>query len=93
MKPSLKIICIACAIFLIACAQKEKLEEVNYRLKWLYNVSAVGDLYAATRGYFHNAEASQRLLDGSWLNTGDLAPAPISIDDNEPFLSGSTSVV
>jgi len=39
-------------IFLFACGQKEKLEEVNYRLKWLYNVSTVGDLYAEARGIF-----------------------------------------
>jgi NitT/TauT family transport system substrate-binding protein len=39
-------------IFLFACGQKEKMEEVSYRLKWLYNVSAVGDLYADAYGYF-----------------------------------------
>ena len=39
-------------IFLFACGQKENLEEVNYRLKWLYNVSTVGDLYAEAQGYF-----------------------------------------
>jgi NitT/TauT family transport system substrate-binding protein len=39
-------------LFLFACGQKEKLEEVNYRLKWLYNVSTVGDLYAEAHGYF-----------------------------------------
>jgi NitT/TauT family transport system substrate-binding protein len=39
-------------IFLFACGQKEKLEEVNYRLKWLYNVSTVGDLYAEAHGIF-----------------------------------------
>ena len=38
--------------FIFACGQKEKIEEVNYRLKWLYNVSAVGDLYADAQGYF-----------------------------------------
>ena len=27
---------------------------------------------SATRGYFHNPEADQRLFDGAWLNTGDL---------------------
>jgi NitT/TauT family transport system substrate-binding protein len=37
---------------LFACGQKEPLEEVNYRLKWLYNVSTVGDLYAEAQGYF-----------------------------------------
>lgn len=39
-------------IFLSACEPKEKLEEVNYRLKWLYNVSTVGDLYADVHGHF-----------------------------------------
>jgi NitT/TauT family transport system substrate-binding protein len=39
-------------IFLSACQPKEKLEEVNYRLKWLYNVSTVGDLYADAQGHF-----------------------------------------
>lgn len=39
-------------IFLLACGPKEKLEEVNYRLKWLANVSTVGDLYADAQGHF-----------------------------------------
>jgi NitT/TauT family transport system substrate-binding protein len=39
-------------VLLLACGPKEKLEEVNYRLKWLYNVSTVGDLYAEAQGYF-----------------------------------------
>jgi len=39
-------------IFLSTCGPKEKFEEVNYRLKWLYNVSTVGDLYAEAPGYF-----------------------------------------
>jgi NitT/TauT family transport system substrate-binding protein len=53
MKPSLKSICIfPCIIFFLACGPEKKLEEVNYRLKWLYNVSTVGDLYAGAQGYF-----------------------------------------
>jgi len=42
----------ASLLFLFACGQKEKVEEVNYRLKWLYNVSTVGDLYADAQGHF-----------------------------------------
>jgi NitT/TauT family transport system substrate-binding protein len=38
--------------FLSACGPKEKIEEVNYRLKWLYNISSVGDLYADANGHF-----------------------------------------
>ncbi len=39
---------------LLGCApEAEKpLEEVNYRLKWLYNISVVGDLYALDNGIF-----------------------------------------
>jgi NitT/TauT family transport system substrate-binding protein len=39
---------------LAGCApEAEKpLEEVSYRLKWLYNISVVGDLYALDNGFF-----------------------------------------
>ncbi len=37
-------------LFLFACGPKE--QEVNYRLKWLFNVSVVGDLYADVQGIF-----------------------------------------
>jgi NitT/TauT family transport system substrate-binding protein len=47
-----RVLCLSSLIFLFACGQKEKMEEVSYRLKWLYNVSAVGDLYADAYGYF-----------------------------------------
>jgi NitT/TauT family transport system substrate-binding protein len=52
MQTTIKLFLILSLIFLSSCEPTEKLEEVNYRLKWLYNVSAVGDLYAETRGYF-----------------------------------------
>jgi len=52
MKLGFNSIWLACVIFLTACAPEKELEEVNYRLKWLYNVSTVGDLYAETQGYF-----------------------------------------
>ncbi len=38
---------------LSACSRKEQpLEEVNYRLKWLFNISVVGDLWADANGNF-----------------------------------------
>ena len=45
------------AIFLAlgmgGCGKKEQpLEEVNYRLKWLFNISVVGDLWADAHGKF-----------------------------------------
>ena len=40
-------------LVLSACSEKQQpLEEVNYRLKWLYNISVVGDLWADAHGNF-----------------------------------------
>jgi len=40
-------------LLLSACSKKEQpLEEVNYRLKWLFNISVVGDLWADAHGNF-----------------------------------------
>ena len=41
-------------LFLAGCAQDDEkpLEEVSYRLKWLFNASVVGDLYAHDSGLF-----------------------------------------
>jgi len=52
MQTITKLFLISSLIFVSACGPKEKLEEVNYRLKWLFNVSTVGDLYADAQGYF-----------------------------------------
>ena len=41
-------------LILAGCSQDDKkpLEEVSYRLKWLFNISVVGDLYAHDSGLF-----------------------------------------
>ncbi len=41
-------------LVLAGCARDEEkpLEEVSYRLKWLFNISVVGDLYAHDSGLF-----------------------------------------
>jgi NitT/TauT family transport system substrate-binding protein len=40
-------------LLLTACTDKNQpLEEVNYRLKWLFNISVVGDLWADAHGNF-----------------------------------------
>jgi NitT/TauT family transport system substrate-binding protein len=40
-------------LLLTACSEKKQpLEEVNYRLKWLFNISVVGDLWADVHGNF-----------------------------------------
>jgi NitT/TauT family transport system substrate-binding protein len=52
MQSLIKFFLISILFFPSACGPKEKIDEVNYRLKWLFNVSTVGDLYADTQGYF-----------------------------------------
>ncbi len=40
-------------LFFTACSEKKQpLEEVSYRLKWLFNISVVGDLWADAQGNF-----------------------------------------
>ena len=40
-------------LFFTACSEKKRsLEEVSYRLKWLFNISVVGDLWADAHGNF-----------------------------------------
>ena len=49
-------ICLVLLFFLTlptgVSAESQELKEVTYRLKWLFNVSVVGDLYAETSGMF-----------------------------------------
>ena len=41
---------------LSACSEKkEPLEEVNYRLKWLFNISVIGDIWADAHGNFERS--------------------------------------
>jgi NitT/TauT family transport system substrate-binding protein len=52
-------------LFLVACSEKEQpLEEVNYRLKWLFNISVVGDLWADAHGIFKNNGLSVTVKPG-----------------------------
>lgn len=39
-------------LILGGCGEKNQGEEVTYRLKWLFNISVVGDLWADTQGNF-----------------------------------------
>lgn len=50
-----------------ACHQKsdEALERVTYRLKWLFNISAVGDLYTDAHGIFADEGLQVTIKEGS----------------------------
>ena len=50
------IIALLLIFVLSACSEKkEPLEEVNYRLKWLFNISVVGDIWADAHGNFERS--------------------------------------
>lgn len=52
-------------ISLAGCDRKPAdLSEVSYRLKWLYNVSTVGDLYAERHGYFRESSLKVNVKPG-----------------------------
>ncbi len=39
-------------------------EKINYRLKWLYNASVIGDIYAKDQGYFANKDLQVAVKEG-----------------------------
>ncbi len=39
-------------------------EEMNYRLKWLFNASVIGDIYALDRGFFEKAGLKVNVKEG-----------------------------
>ncbi len=39
--------------------------KLNYRLKWLFNVSVAGDIYADAKGYFNDAGLTVNVKEGS----------------------------
>ena len=68
---------ILAAFCLDDCGNKadKGLEEVTYRLKWLFNISVVGDLYADVHGIFSGLYIHWRgLAWNSWAITTTGAP-------------------
>lgn len=51
-------------LFVATTANAEK-NEVVYRLKWLFNSSVAGDIYADVNGYFEKAGLSVQVKEGS----------------------------
>ncbi len=51
------------ALFAVASHADEI--ELNYRLKWLFNTSVAGDIYADAKGYFREAGLKVTVKEGS----------------------------
>jgi len=52
-------------VFVFAAQSFAKASQVNYRLKWLFNTSVAGDIYADAKGYFKDAGLKVTVKEGS----------------------------
>lgn len=50
-------------LFLTATTQAQA-KELTYRLKWLFNASVAGDIYAVDKGYFNKAGLTVKVKEG-----------------------------
>jgi NitT/TauT family transport system substrate-binding protein len=58
-------VALTCLLIVGACGENERpAEEVNYRLKWLFNISVVGDLWADAHGHFAGNNLKVNLKPG-----------------------------
>jgi NitT/TauT family transport system substrate-binding protein len=46
------------------CGKKEEMTKVSYRLKWLFNASVAGDIYADANGYFKKEGLAVEVKEG-----------------------------
>lgn len=49
---------------LLAISTQADAKELTYRLKWLFNASVAGDIYAADKGYFSKAGLEVKVKEG-----------------------------
>lgn len=63
-KNMLQILALFLFSFLFSIASADEIE-LNYRLKWLFNTSVAGDIYADTKGYFKETGLKVMIKEGS----------------------------
>lgn len=61
---SIYIILLFVGMFTLSSAHAEK-NELNYRLKWIFNSSVAGDIYADVNGFFEKAGLKVQVREGS----------------------------
>lgn len=65
MKKTMFFICLGLGLsFLNDAVQAAEIPKLNYRLKWLKNISVIGDLYADSKGYFSEAGLNVTVKSG-----------------------------
>ncbi len=52
------------SILLFASSTQADAKELTYRLKWLFNASVAGDIYAEDKGYFREAGLQVKIKEG-----------------------------
>jgi len=65
MKKNLFFIFLLLLSLVLAAPGIAKETKLNYRLKWLFNTSVAGDIYANSQGYFKDAGLSVNVKEGS----------------------------
>lgn len=50
--PVVTALCVIIVAGICACMEKPPLDKINYRLKWLFNISSAGDIWADVHGHF-----------------------------------------
>jgi NitT/TauT family transport system substrate-binding protein len=63
--PVISLLLIMVCIFSCSREQKQAPLRISYRLKWLFNISVVGDLYAEAQGYFARQGLAVEIKPGS----------------------------
>lgn len=69
MKDKFKYIILSLVLFIIfipsGCAEKNKeITKISYRLKWLFNTSVAGDIYAEVNGFFAREGLDVKVKEG-----------------------------
>lgn len=65
MKKNCFIFLLSAIVLLSAMPASAQKTELNYRLKWLFNTSVAGDIYADAMGYFDEAGLKVNVKEGS----------------------------
>ncbi|SDU47057.1 ABC transporter substrate-binding protein [Desulfobacula phenolica] len=65
MKKSHFIVLVLLLFLISATSVHAKQIKLNYRLKWLFNASVAGDIYADAKGYFADAGLTVKVKEGS----------------------------
>ena len=65
MRKNLFLFLLFLLVLVYAAPSSAKGNQLNYRLKWLFNASVAGDIYADAKGYFSDAGLEVNVKEGS----------------------------